>query len=548
MKKSITQTWLKAAVVIAVASALIFSGNAAMTNNVTTQSKQTETVQIQDFVKYTNTPQPLVGDDILMASSAGDDIYPGVTYDKDEHYVVSWTNTPSFSEGKWGISYSEGDPLNAASWTSYVLTLNGNDWYWDTAKVAGDEPGDFDGLMGVYASLTDETVGYYLIDDVTTDPTGWLVYGWQGGAPDTEYACIEDSGFYGGLYYPQYVGPFNFYLYHFQESGFDIPGCPVFMRTDVRGGAGGVFFFDAQSEEKTAPAANPSMWPLSDRIQTAVQYNDPEGPAKIVWKKVVPLEETDYEYTPYQDTLVNGTHPTIAGFEDGHVVIIYADPADSTIKCLTSDDDGDTWSASTIIADGNYPDVCALYDQVEEQDYFYCAYVDEGDVYIQYSDDYGATWTEFADNPINDVSGSVAEQNKCVDIHNKGGIVWTDNRGTDIDVYFDQYFAPPTLAIQISDVAGGLSSVSAVLTNTGDIQITDASWEISVKGGLLGRIDVVTPGDVDTLDVGATQEIATDGSMFGLGKLTITIKASYTPTLEGTALLIGPFVLNVQTA
>jgi hypothetical protein len=399
--------------------------------------------------------------------------------------------------------------------------------------------------MGVYCDLTVGTEGYYLIDDITSDPADWQFFFWDGADDDPEYACIEDSGFYGGVYYPAYVGPFNFWVYYFHDMGFDIPSCPVFMRTDVRGGAGGVSFFDAQSFEVTAPAAIPSMWPLSDRIQTVVQYDNVTA-SRLVWKKVVPLEEPDYEFTPYQDTLVDGEHPSIAAFEDGHVVIVYSDPADAKIKCLTSDDDGANWSSPITITDGGCPDVTAVYDQVEQQAYFYAAYVFEDDLYISYSTDFGATWQEFADNPINDEVGSAVEDIKCVDIHQKGGIVWIDNRGDDYDIYFDQYFIPPALELTIGEVSGGLGTISSSVENTGDILISDATYSIEVKGGILGRIDVLAEGDVDPLNVSDTQTISTEGMIFGLGKITFNVKASYADTKAGTGLIIGPFILNLQ--
>jgi hypothetical protein len=97
--------------------------------------------------------------------------------------------------------------------------------------------------------------------------------------------------------------------------------------------------------------------------------------------------------------------------------------------------------------------------------------------------------------------------------------------------------------LEITDVKGGLGKVQAIVDNTGDINASDIDWTIIVQGGILGFINVTTEGTIDTLDVGGTEAVQTDKFILGLGKANVTIEATYATTWEGTALVIGPFVL-----
>ena len=64
--------------------------------------------------------------------------------------------------------------------------------------------------------------------------------------------------------------------------------------------ASGVGYFDGQSFEVTAPASDPDFVNLENKIHTSIYNVDTE---KIIWKKLDPTVETDYEFTPYQATV-----------------------------------------------------------------------------------------------------------------------------------------------------------------------------------------------------------------------------------------------------
>ncbi|MCK5636241.1 MAG: PKD domain-containing protein, partial [Thermoplasmatales archaeon] len=245
------------------------------------------------------------------------------------------------------------------------------------------------------------------------------------------YACISDMTFYQDLNYPDMWGPFNFYIYREIYDIYDIPSCPICFHNDLRNDGGGVGYFDAQSNELTAPASDPDMVDLGDRFHTAIQYNDPaKGDPKIVWKKIVPAEEPDYEYTPYQDTIATGENPSIAAFDDGkggNVAVAYVDGSD--VKCIYSSDDGENWDTSTIDS-GGYPDIYAI------GDIFYCAYIYGGDLYLSTSDDGGEIWS--TPEQINDEPGTVVAEENAVDLYS-GGVVWVDERNADLDIYYASF-------------------------------------------------------------------------------------------------------------
>jgi hypothetical protein len=88
--------------------------------------------------------------------------------------------------------------------------------------------------------------------------------------------------------------------------------------------------------------------------------------------------------------------------------------------------------------------------------------------------------------------------------------------------------------IRIENIAGAIGAVTAVIKNNGDAPATDIDWSISVQGGFLNRIDVVTSGRIDSLDDGEDAVIQTDAFIFGFGTISVTVNAtSADPKTEG---------------
>ncbi|MCK5030622.1 MAG: hypothetical protein KAR64_04085, partial [Thermoplasmatales archaeon] len=255
------------------------------------------------------------------------------------------------------------------------------------------------------------------------------------------------------------------------------------------------------------------------------------GEDKIVWKMIIPIEgdtdSTDIEYTPYYGYVGDGTDPAIAHYGD-NVAIVYM--SNGEIKCAYSSNNGDDWSTSNI-GSGGYPDICAVGSE------FLCAYVNNGNLYRVVSSDGGATWGE--QEKVNDVDGTVVEEEGSIDIH-RGGIVWTDIRNEDKDIYYASGTAAPE--IDIGAISGGFG-VSAEIENTGTADATNVQWSIDLEGGLV-LVGAHADGTISTLAAGTSQTVKI-GFVLGLGGVTITVAADgATKTASGTVL--GPFVIGVS--
>jgi len=101
-------------------------------------------------------------------------------------------------------------------------------------------------------------------------------------------------------------------------------------------------------------------------------------------------------------------------------------------------------------------------------------------------------------------------------------------------------------AIDISEFTGGFSKVSFIIKNVGDADATNVSWTFTMKGGLAGNIALQYWGDI-SLPTGDEQTLSPLKSIFGLGRVTITVDASapYTETVTETVngFLLGFFVI-----
>jgi hypothetical protein len=114
---------------------------------------------------------------------------------------------------------------------------------------------------------------------------------------------------------------------------------------------------------------------------------------------------------------------------------------------MYSNDDGENWAGPVTVSTGSYPALRVIDNNL------YCAYIDDGNLYLKTSEDGGISWSS-ADQ-INDVPGSVVPEVNSVDIH-PGGIVWVDARGEDLDIYWDSFdIGSPPSAPSITGPDGG---------------------------------------------------------------------------------------------
>ncbi|MEM0467137.1 MAG: sialidase family protein [Candidatus Thermoplasmatota archaeon] len=545
--KNKAKVFVKAVLVFAVALAFILPGATAITNpQLSSKPAWIPNNAVRREIKAVYTAQYKPDTQIINADDdvaitgwyPGDDRLPNIALTPDGYPFVTWTNEEDVSTWNLGYAYAT-TPSDQEDWWNkgVVIVLTGPTqlFYGDTARY------DHDGLqmIGVFMAYDTEEAGGVQIDDYT-NYENWQFYTWTNGAPDPKYASIDDDSYYNVNIPSQGYnvwGPYNMYIHHEIYGGYDIMDCPICFHTDVVGQQG-IGFFDAQSMEKTAPASDPDIANLPSHFHTVVQYNDPQGPAKIVWKKIVSTQEPDYEYTPFQDTIAEGTNPSIAAYTAGetiHVAVVYTDG--DAVKCIYSTNDGETWQTPvTVAAAGKYPNICVINGT------FVAAYINEGNLFVVESTDGGATWG--TPEQINDVDGSVVEQENAVDM-NSVGIVWVDDRGDDFDIYFQQLGEVQQYPkLDVTSITGGLKGAAAVLKNTGDAPATSVAWSIKVTGGILGRINKEVTGTIATLAVNEEKAIGPTGTILGFGSIQILVTAtcaegkSVEKTKDGTQFII----------
>ncbi|PNX50466.1 MAG: hypothetical protein BV456_06625, partial [Thermoplasmata archaeon M8B2D] len=367
-------------------------------------------------------------DNILISAGEGDYIHPQITKDGDDNIVVAMTQEIDLFDSRmaWSYSTDQGDTWDGVEWTEEALDI-----YNDIAMI------DFEyytGLIGTHNDILEGYESFYLIPDIT-DLDTWEFYYWTEVAEDLEYSTISDFGYLEGQYHDM-DGPVYMTTQHLLYNQYDIPDCPnsMIIGFDDAGIVGGESTFDGQGGPHgenpfaTAPASDPDMSNEFMKSHYTWQFNDPEGPTKIVWKKIIPIDgdgdSTDIEYTPYQQYVGEGEHPTITHYEN-NVAIIFMN--EGNLLCAYSNDDGDTWSQPVTIGPGGFPDVYAIGGTL------YAGYVNNNNLYLITSEDNGATWS--TPEQINDNPGSVVAEENCIDVHS-AGIVWVDDRNDAYNIYY----------------------------------------------------------------------------------------------------------------
>ncbi len=517
--------------VVAIAAMMILSsmqvasqkGSTPLTRNV--EKLPVKVVKVGESIATAND-----GNVLVSAGSEYDDVMPGITTDDKGNIVVTWTQQQGILAAEIAYAYSSD---NGQTWTSFATQAGGLLTHSD---ISWQDCSTYRGLYGVYLDESNLHMGFYTIGDVT-DPTTFQAMYWTSEIDAPVYACVADNTYLEGQYYNTH-GPACMYVYHFVYGEYDIPACPAQMIADLQNGSGEITF-DGQTHLVTAPADNPDMAGVNMDVHYAWDYfNETLEKYQIVWKKIIPVEgdtdSTDIEYTPYQKYIDYGIDPAISKSGD-NVVIVYMNNdniyGDWDIKCAYSNDDGATWSISTVVEEHPvnemHPDVYIAGNNV------YVVYVSNGNLYLVESKDGGATWGE--PTQINDNDGSVVAEPGCVDV-SAAGIVWEDNRNGNIDVYYASLPAP-RLEVAIS---GGFG-ITVHVSNTGTMAAENVQITVEITGGLvlMGKSaeTTVTLNPGDSVDVKLLP--------IGIGKITVTANAGGV-TAKATGFLLGPMVLGLK--
>ena len=332
------------------------------------------------------------------------------------------------------------------------------------------------------------------------------------------------------------------YAYHDKEAD------DVLLTTDVFPGGAGGFYYDGNSVLETAPSYKPEMATGANRMYLVTEhYNEAEGKYQIAFKATVTSEDpllttsgggpggmdkyADIEVWPWQMYVADGTDPDVSA-SGTNLCIVYTQ--DGVVKCSytsTEPAEGDSYTFSVSeIGPGAYPAVYVSGNHV------YCAYVNNGNLYIVESEDGGATWGE--PEQINDVDGTVAMEPGTVDICD-AGVVWTDTRNGNNDIYFDSLGVPAPV-INIEEIKGGFG-VKATVTNTGGGDAENVEWTITFDGPVF--IGKEKSGTV-TVPAGGTVTISS-GLILGIGPATVTVDVGGA-TKTASGFVLGPLVLGMK--
>jgi hypothetical protein len=443
----------EAVVVIAVVMALVLPGSAVFTNNEIRNVKNVPYKESHTTLSALNLKQP---DHIPM--SRGDD------------YLVSWDNPDEDDEKPKITANSEGVIVLTYEASIDVLTrVNpitysddfGETWNLqfliDSAEYDGSgtlespdikyTPDRDDFIFGAIDPLEAEyhVVMSWIPGDIAaaTEIPIWL-YSWTEGEDYIqcattyvgEWSLIMDVHTGHGI--PQAPG-LSYYYYSVEDEYAYHPN-----EVDPEWCAGG--YYDGQSILETAPASKPEMATGQNRIYMVMEsYNETLDITRISYKATYadldPESDTflfingggpggmdvhaDIEVWPFQQYIAeDATDPDVSA-AGSIVAVVYSSGGD--VKCKASNNDGETFSETTV-SSGGYPCVYVAGSRI------YVAYVDSEDLYITFTDNLGQTW----DTPvrINDEDESVAEIPGTADL-GEYGIVWTDTRDAQYDIYFE---------------------------------------------------------------------------------------------------------------
>ena len=523
------KNFMKAVIVTAIALAFIMPGAAVLTNERTIDRERifrTIDEEIHEELIKDSPRTVSAGNDVWVTPLIGDDYVPAITVGPSNNVVIMWTNEETFTTSYQGITYSN-NPTDETTWQNngVVFAWDGidNPWGFDVAHVYGDYFTGFGGCAYDYAS--EGQIGFQ-ISDITDIENSIQLWTWSGEAPELVSLETVDQPTHAGLNYPDVIGWSDAMVYHFIGSGYDIPGCPVLFRSDPVA-MSGVSYFDAQENEDTAPANAYDYFVKDPNTIHHAMSNLETG--KIIWKKTIQDVDPDIEYTEFQSTIADGTYAQMAGNADT-ILITYINGGN--VNAIYSSDDGESWETSTI-GSGNYANVC------EVNGVFYCAYTNDNNLYLSSSEDGGATWS--TGTQVNDVDGTVVDEHKYFDIH-KGGIVWTDDRNEDWDVYYQSLETGPAPVLTIENIGGGLG-VSATINNIGDADATNVQWTIAAEGTVF--VGSESSGNIGSIPAGGSASISS--FLLGFGNVDIDIDVTCDEGASSSASATGNLLLFFLT-
>jgi len=540
---------------VAVAVMMLVSATSAM--SLTNTTEKTTTAHVIPAIDKAMPGTGLLNNGNVLVSSdnpGGDDQHPRITLASGGVPVVTYEKVASVLQKNAAVCYSSD---GGASWTM-KFDINSADL---------DGSGVLEWPAVLYNPNTDDI--FFTADDPASEYPGF--FGWIPGdianADQMKYlnAFNDENPIYNSA---TYIGDWTvwFHIYDYSTgSAFEVPGLrymtyddndqtfkfPNQVNPDWIAGS----YYDGESVLKTSPASNPEIDAGSERMYMVMEhYNETTGRSEVAYKETLSdINEVfthpgegrggmdkyaDVEIWPWQGYMGKGDlfdsgDPDVAT-SGSNAVVVYETTdniyGDWDIKCTYTSDNGETWQTSVVAenhpADDTHPAVYMSGNTV------FCVYVSSGNLYLAKSEDGGATWG--APEQINEQDGTVVAEDGAVDI-NAGGIVWTDNRNGDKDIYYQSL---PVAVVGVGTISGGMG-VTATVDNTGSEDASNVDWSIKLSG--LVFMGGETTGTIDTLAAGSETTVST-----GLvGPTTITVTAGGA-SKTASAFLLGPMVLGVK--
>lgn len=311
---------------------------------------------------------------------------------------------------------------------------------------------------------------------------------------------------------------------------------PDFEKPPVMGG----YYYDCNRVHNSSPADKLEMGMNDNRIFLVSEQTEK---GKISIKSTVNNEallnngEVQNGFDKYADIenwpgeyIANGSDPDISACED-KVFVVYLE--NDTIKCKYSTSSYGyepyfDWNESTIDKDNVYCPTVYAYSTKK----IICAYVKDNNLFVAKSYDGALTWGE--PYQINDIDGTVVETSGSVAISDMG-VVWTDNREGQSDIYFqlnnEDFFIP------IITFTGGLG-ITIEIENIGDISVENIDISISIDAPFI----IIGKEKIINVSIDKYESITYRMFTLGFGKMTITVDCGMFGSESASGILYGPFV------